>query len=215
MSLMKASMPGSCKNLIVEPVSNCDPRQVRRLEEWVYRERAREREREKELAKSMQELHHLVLEDRRAERKAAMKAWASEPTLRTVQDDDVAVQTRNSLQEERSKASLIAEAKEHFSALCSKPDPFALLRKHRLIKMKSLSYRLRKAFDIIFGRDYPEPLKDDWSIWLGHGWKDRVPSWEIEDDSTTESKSSDCGGSNDKSVDETEKNDQQEGVDSP
>ena len=139
----------------------------------------------------MQELHHLALEDRREKRKAA---WASDLTLRSVHDDDLAVQTRESLQKERSKASLIAEAKEHFSALCSKPEePFALLRKHRLIKMKSLSYRLRKAFDIIFGRDYPEPLEEDWSIWLGHGWKDRVPSWEIEDDSTTESKSSDCG----------------------
>jgi hypothetical protein len=184
--MMNAGRTDSPIRVIMKPVSNCDPRQVRMLEEKKYSERARERAREKELAKSMTELQHIVRTDRRAERRAALSKWKLEPMLRIVSYDDVAVQTLNSAQEGRNQAR--ADPAEHFRFLCSQQDevPFAQLRKQRLIKMKTLSYRLKKGFDLIFGRDYPEPLKDDWSIWLGHGWRDRIPSWELEDDSDEE-----------------------------
>jgi hypothetical protein len=211
--MMIAARTGSRKSMIMQPVSNCDPRQVRRLEEKKYEERARERAREKELAKLMRELPDIVRKDRRAERRAAWSKWKSEPMLQIVSDDNVAVQTPNSAQEGGSQAR--ADPAEHFRFLCSQQDevPFAQLRKQRLIKMKTLSYRLKKGFDLILGRDYPEPLKDDWSIWLGHGWRDRIPSWEFEDDSD-EAISNDSGESNNKRVSfaETGMNEQEEGV---
>jgi len=61
------------------------------------------------------------------------------------------------------------------------------LRKQRLIKSRKLSSRLKRGFEVIFGLDKPEPLKDKLSIWLGENYKDKGTLRESLDFSDSES----------------------------
>ena len=61
------------------------------------------------------------------------------------------------------------------------------LRRQRLIKSRKLSSRLKRGFEVIFGLDKPEPLKEKLSIWLGENYKDKGTLRESLDFSDSES----------------------------